>query len=80
VTVYNHHLQHRHLLVQKRCLNNHIDILNHFQQKLSSCWDRRPCQKSRVELLCPFLWGGGAGSPSDTMWLEPRSIPCQVAS
>ena len=29
--------------------------------------------------ICPF-WGGGAGSPSSTMWPGPRPISYQLAS
>ena len=48
-------------------------------QELSSCWDGRPFGHNKHGprswgLLCPTLWGEGAGSPSNTMSPGPRPI------
>ena len=53
--------------------------------ELSSCWDGRP-DRARAKWaekcgqLCHFLWGGGAGSPFNTMspGTRPTYVPCGV--
>jgi len=54
-----------------------------FWQELNSCWDGRPFGHNSHGsksggLLC--LSTGGAGSPSNTMWPEPRptSVPSGI--
>jgi len=53
--------------------------------ELSSCWDGRP-DRARAKWaekcgqLCHFLWGGGAGSPFNTMspGARPTYVPCGI--